>query len=108
MWRCSAGRPAERAGDLFTCPSSWTAFDIKGISKSPAIFDIDKLKYFNSAYIRAMTPEQFAAVAAPYIRQTVKNPAIDPAADRAAAAAALRGAHGHSGEGGFLRRAAGV
>ena len=26
-----------------------------------------------------MTPEQFAAVAAPYIRQTVKNPAIDPA-----------------------------
>ena len=26
-----------------------------------------------------MTPEQFAAVAAPYIRQTVKNPTIDPA-----------------------------
>ena len=26
-----------------------------------------------------MTPEQFAAVAVPYIRQTVKNPAIDPA-----------------------------
>ena len=25
------------------------------------------------------TPEQFAAVAAPYIRQTVKNPTIDPA-----------------------------
>ena len=29
--------------------------------------------------IKAMTPEQFAAVAAPYIRQTVKNPTIDPA-----------------------------
>ena len=52
---------------------------IKGISKSPAIFDIDKLRYFNSEYLRAMTPEQFAAVAAPYIRQTVHNPAIDPA-----------------------------
>ena len=77
MWHCSAGR-RRRAGDLFAAELV-EAFDIKGISKSPAIFDIDKLKYFNSAYIRAMTPEQFAAVAAPYIRQTVKNPTIDPA-----------------------------
>ena len=65
--------------EIYSLPELVEAFDIKGISKSPAIFDIDKLKYFNSEYIRAMTPEQFAAVAAPYIRQTVKNPAIDPA-----------------------------
>ena len=65
--------------EIYSLPELVEAFDIKGISKSPAIFDIDKLKYFNSAYIRAMTPEQFAAVAAPYIRQTVKNPTIDPA-----------------------------
>ena len=56
------------------------AFDMAGISKSQAIFDIDKLRYFNSEYIRAMAPEKFAAVAEPYIRQAVKNPAIDPAA----------------------------
>ena len=55
-------------------------FDLSGISKSPAIFDIEKLTHFNSEYIRAMTPEAFAAVAEPYIRQAVKNPAIDPAA----------------------------
>ena len=55
-------------------------FEIKGISKSPAIFDIEKLRYFNSEYIRAMAPEKFAAVAEPFIRQAVKNPAIDPAA----------------------------
>ena len=65
--------------EIYSLPELVEAFDIKGISKSPAIFDIDKLKYFNSEYIRAMTPEQFAAVAAPYIRQTVKNPAVDPA-----------------------------
>ena len=47
------------------------AFDLHGISKSPAIFDIEKLKYFNSEYIRAMTPEQFAAVSEPYIRSAV-------------------------------------
>ena len=65
--------------EIYSLPELVEAFDIKGISKSPAIFDIDKLKYFNSEYIRAMTPEQFAAVAVPYIRQAVKNPAIDPA-----------------------------
>ena len=56
------------------------AFDLSGISKSQAIFDIDKLTYFNAEYIRAMSPAEFAAVAEPYIRQAVKNPAIDPAA----------------------------
>ena len=55
-------------------------FDISGISKSPAIFDIEKLRYFNSEYIRAMSPEAFAAVAEPYIRQSVKNEAYDAAA----------------------------
>ncbi len=55
-------------------------FDLGGISKSPAIFDINKLRYFNSEYIRAMSPEAFAALAEPYIRQSVKNPAIDAAA----------------------------
>ena len=56
------------------------AFDLAGISKSPAVFDIEKLTYFNSEYIRALSPEAFAALAEPYIRQTVKDPAIDPAA----------------------------
>ena len=55
-------------------------FDLKGISKSPAIFDIEKLKYFNAEYIRAMSAEDFAKVAEPFIRQAVKNPAIDPSA----------------------------
>ena len=55
-------------------------FDTKGLSKSPAIFDIEKLKYFNAEYIRALSPAEFAAAAEPYIRQAVKDPAIDPAA----------------------------
>ena len=63
--------------EIFTRDELVKAFDIGGISKSPAIFDIEKLKHFNSEYIRAMTPERFAAVAEPYIRQAVKNPAYD-------------------------------
>ncbi len=55
-------------------------FDISGISKSPAIFDIEKLKYFNAEYIRAMSPEDFAKVAEPFIRKSVKNEKYDAAA----------------------------
>ena len=55
-------------------------FDISGISKSPAIFDIEKLKYFNSEYIRRMRAEDFAKVAEPFIRQSVKNESYDAAA----------------------------
>ncbi len=65
--------------EIFSLKELAEIFDVKGISKSPAIFDIEKLKYFNGEYIRAMSPEEFAASAEPFIRQAVKNPAIDPA-----------------------------
>ena len=66
--------------EIFTLDELKEIFDLHGVSKSPAIFDIEKLRYFNSSYIRAMSPEAFAAAAEPYIRQAVKNPAYDAAA----------------------------
>ena len=66
--------------EIFSMDELKAAFELSGVSKSPAIFDIEKLRYFNAEYIRRMTPAAFAAVAEPYIRQAVKNPAIDPAA----------------------------
>ena len=63
--------------EFFTMDELKECFDIAGISKSPAIFDIEKLRYFNSAYIRAMSAEDFAAVARPWIRKAVTNEAID-------------------------------
>ena len=66
--------------EIFSMDELVDVFDISGISKSPAIFDIEKLKYFNSEYIRAMSPEDFAKTAEPYIRRSVKNPAYDAAA----------------------------
>lgn len=66
--------------EIFTMDELVEAFDIAGISKSPAIFDIEKLTYFNATYLRRLTPEAFAQVAEPYIRQSVKNPAIDVSA----------------------------
>ena len=66
--------------EIFSMDELKEVFDMAGISKSPAIFDIEKLRYFNSAYIRAMSPETFAKVAEPYIRQAVKNETYDAAA----------------------------
>ena len=45
------------------------AFFIEGISKSPAVFDYDKLLWMNAEYIKAMTPEQFTDHAMPYYRE---------------------------------------
>jgi glutamyl-tRNA synthetase len=60
--------------ELYTLPELEAAFDISGLSKSPAIFDVDKLTHFNGEYIRAKSPEDFARLAEPYIRQTAQRP----------------------------------
>ena len=66
--------------EIFSLDELKQIFDIRGISKSPAIFDIEKLRYFNSEYIRAMSPEAFAKAAEPFIRRSVKNEKYDAAA----------------------------
>ena len=66
--------------EIFSLDALVKAFDLTGISKSPAIFDKAKLDHFNAVYLRAMSPEDFAKAAEPYIRQSVQNPAYDPAA----------------------------
>ena len=66
--------------EIFDLEGLTRAFDITGISKSPAIFDRAKLDHFNAVYLRSMEPAAFAKVAEPYIRQAVRNPAYDAAA----------------------------
>ncbi|MCR5648503.1 MAG: glutamate--tRNA ligase, partial [Oscillospiraceae bacterium] len=66
--------------EIYSLKELAEVFDIRGISKSPAIFDIEKLKYFNSEYIRAMAPEKFHELALPYIRRAVKSESADTAA----------------------------
>ena len=66
--------------EIFNLDELKEIFQISGISKSPAIFDIEKLRYFNAAYIRALDPKDFACMAEPYIRQAIHREDIDPAA----------------------------
>ncbi len=72
------GEQAEQ--EIFSLDELVKAFDMTGISKSPAIFDRAKLDHFNAVYLRSMAPEAFAKVAEPYIRQSVKKECYDAAA----------------------------
>ena len=59
--------------EIFTLPELVEAFDVDGISKSPAIFDSEKLRYINAEYIRRLSPEEYKKHAEPYIRSCVKR-----------------------------------
>jgi len=63
--------------EIFTLPEMVEAFDVEGISKSPAIFDVQKLNYINGEYIRRLSLDEFARKAEPWIRQTVKREDVD-------------------------------
>ena len=52
-------------------------FDVKGISKSPAIFDENKLAWLNGEYIRELSPEAFHEKALPWYKGVIENPNID-------------------------------
>lgn len=53
--------------EFFTLKELEENFTIEGLSKSPSIFDIEKLKWMNAEYIRKASPEDFLAMAKPYI-----------------------------------------
>lgn len=52
--------------EIFTLAELCESFHIDEISKSPSVFDYDKLSWLNSEYLRAMDEEEFSAVAKPY------------------------------------------
>ncbi|MEG0251764.1 MAG: glutamate--tRNA ligase [Christensenellaceae bacterium] len=62
--------PAENK-EIFTLSELEDAFDVSGISKSPAIFDVEKLKWMNAEYIRALSEQAFIEMAMPYFKQAI-------------------------------------
>ena len=52
--------------EFFTMDELVKAFSVDGMSKSPAIFDVNKLTWMNAEYVRRLTPEQFTEYALPY------------------------------------------
>ena len=63
--------------EKFTLDELVKEFSISGISKSPAIFDEQKLAWLNGEYIRELSPEEFHKKALPYYEGVITNPDID-------------------------------
>lgn len=57
--------------EIFSLAELEQVWSEAGISKSPAIFDTEKLRFVNAEYLRRMSPEEFAAVAKPWIEKAV-------------------------------------
>lgn len=65
------GWAPEGEEEIFTLDELIENFDVKRISKAPAIFDLDKLKWMNGIYIRNLTLEAFHQLAMPYYQKII-------------------------------------
>lgn len=63
--------------EIFTLEELTKNFHVDEISKSPSVFDYDKLSWLNAEYLRAMTQEQFAEVAEPYFKEVFGDASFD-------------------------------
>ena len=59
--------PKNSETEFFSLEELKEAFTISGISKSPAVFDFDKLLWFNAEYIHSLDFEAFKEKVAPFI-----------------------------------------
>lgn len=59
--------------EIFTLEELIKDFDYHRISKSPAVFDIVKLRWMNGEYIKAMDFDKYLEIAMPYIDEAVKS-----------------------------------
>lgn len=57
--------------EIFSLEELVEAFDYHHISKSPAVFDMTKLKWMNGEYLKAMDFDRFYAMAEPYLKKAV-------------------------------------
>ena len=60
--------------EFFTLEELVKAFDYHNMSKSPAVFDMTKLRWMNGEYIKKMDDEKFFELAKPYLETAIKKP----------------------------------
>lgn len=65
--------PKESEREFFTLPELVCAFTIDGISKSPAVFDYEKLLWFNGEYIHKSDDEEFFRTAEKFIHTKIPS-----------------------------------
>ena len=55
--------------EFFTLQELEEVFDLKGLNKAPSIFDMDKLTWMNSEYIRKLPFDEYLHLAMPWFEQ---------------------------------------
>jgi len=63
--------------EFFTLDELVDAFDLDGLSKSPAIFTMEKLVWFNSEYIKKMDFDTYLRQATPWFEQALAGKQMD-------------------------------
>ena len=59
--------------EIFSLEELVKVFDYHNISKSPAVFDMVKLRWMNGEYMKAMDFDKFYQMAEPYIKKVIKK-----------------------------------
>lgn len=57
--------------EIFSLQELVEAFDYHHMSKSPAVFDVQKLRWMNGEYLKAMDDETFYEMALPYLKKAI-------------------------------------
>ena len=65
------GWSPEENREIYSLEELVKAFDYRHMSKSPAVFDMTKLKWMNGEYIKAMDFDAFYEKALPFIKETI-------------------------------------
>lgn len=63
--------------EVFSLEELEKVFTLEGISKSPSIFDINKLNWLNGEYIRKMSLDDFHEKAIPYYEGNINSSKVD-------------------------------
>ena len=61
----------EGTQEIFSLDELVKIFDYHHMSKSPAVFDMTKLKWMNGEYLKAMDADRFYEMAKPYIEEVI-------------------------------------
>lgn len=65
--------PKDSNQEFFTMDELKSAFSIDGLSKAPSVFDYEKLKWFNSEYIKKMSDEDYEEKALPVLNELCED-----------------------------------
>lgn len=67
------GWSPEENREIYSLEELIQVFDYHNLSKSPAVFDVTKLKWMNGEYLKAMEFDKFYSMAEPYIQKVIKK-----------------------------------